>query len=96
MANVKKDDLQALPWLMCGSVPPTDDKWFSKEERSFAKGLFSRLGTTDLDGQLRHLEQYAVLAEQAETEARDRRNRLTKAYVTTGLCAGLCLGIMLL
>jgi len=96
VANLRKDDLQALPWLMRGDLRTVDEECFSKEERSFVRGLFSRLGMTDMDGQLRHLEHYVTLAEREENEARDRRLRLSKAYVTTGLCAGLCLGIMLL
>ena len=92
--KVKKDDLKALPWIQCD--PSLASANWREEEKIFATGLFSRLGMTDLDGQLRHIERYILLAEQEEREACERCKRLSKAYVTTGLCAGLCIGILLL
>ncbi len=96
LSNIKKDDLQALSWLTDDDTPTMDEGCFRKEERLFAQGLFSRLGMTDLDGQLKHLEHYAMLADQEETAAHERCERLSRVYVTMGLCAGLCLGIVLL
>jgi len=96
---VDRRDLTALGWLadydadknsLC--EPPA----VSEEERDFVQSLFSELGTTDLEGQLRHLEQHIDEALARAQIARDIYDRRAKAYTTTGICAGLCIGLLMI
>ncbi len=97
MAAIKTDDLSALFWLP--SYIQTGDygeclQTSKKEAQRFADSFFSKLGTTDLDGQLRHIEHHARLAKEALDGAHERYRQCAKAYVTTGVSAGLCLGLL--
>ncbi len=97
-AAVNTDDLQALPWL---SEFAKDDaalrcpSALSKEEQPFAEGFFAGLGITDLEGQLRHVEWYIQRAEEEVEKAKDTFYARAKAYTTTGICSGLCIGLLL-
>ncbi len=66
------------------------------EERSFAVSFFSFLGTTDLEGQLVHIERSAAKARENLQTATERRKRLAGVYAMTGVCAGLCSGLVML
>ncbi len=58
--------------------------------------LGSRLGTTDSEGQLTHLEHYRALFERQLAEARSDAEQKTKLYKTLGLFVGVSAAIMLL
>ncbi len=99
LSAMPKDDLRELVWLRRyaanadGFAIPDG---LSREEREFALGVFPTLGTTDLTGQLAHLEECACRAAELKEQARARAERSARAYASTGICAGLCIGLLLL
>lgn len=96
---MKKEDLTALRWLDEFHGERTDlscPLQVEDEERQFAQSFFDRLGTTDLDGQLQHIEVHLQQACEAHQAARSRYDRCGKAYIATGVCIGLCLGLLLI
>ncbi len=60
--------------------------------QSFAAGL----GASDAPGQLRHIDLYAALAEQALREAREERDKRGRLYICLGLFGGLTGCLLLL
>lgn len=94
---MSKEDLGALPWLM--SFETSKDMrcpdFGSKEEAVFGRAVFAQLGTTDLDGQLAHLAACERLAREKKEEAHERVRRLSRVYASTGVCAGMGLGLLL-
>ncbi len=68
----------------------------SADEAEFAKGFFGFIGASDLDGQLAHIAQYTERAKEQLEAASDRRQRLARVYLSTAMCAGLCIGIVML
>jgi len=60
--------------------------------QSFAAGL----GASDASGQLRHIDLYAAMVEQALKEAREERDRRGRLYICLGLFGGLTVCLLLL
>lgn len=98
LCTVDRSDLQALGWLSeyDGGETLVLPQTLKNSERAFAVGFFAPLGTTDLEGQLAHIEQYLERALQAEREARATYKQRGKAYVMTGISVGLCVGLALI
>lgn len=65
-------------------------------ERCFAESFFAPLGTTDLEGQLLHIEQFVIRASEAVRAADSAYASRAKAYMMTGICVGACIGLALL
>lgn len=99
LRTVDKTELDALSWLSEYEhegetlVLP---RALDERERAFAMSFFAPLGTTDLEGQLMHIEQHIDRAEQAQADACAVYKRCAKAYVMTGVCVGLCIGLALI
>jgi len=96
-ASVHKADLTALGWLTAfdENTPLCCPSGLSGEEKTFAESFFSGLGITDLDGQLRHIEWHLQKAQDEVLAADEQCVQRTKAYTTTGICVGLCVGFLL-
>ena len=98
LAAVDRTGLDELKWL--SEYSPEDVSLrtptaLSKEEKAFADSFFAGLGVTDLDGQLRHIAWHIERAEEQVAAARETYVHRAKAYTTTGICAGLCFGLLL-
>lgn len=98
-AALDKRRYPALNWLSefsCATVGMHPPHALSAEETAFADGFFGFVGVSDLDGQLAHIEQYTARAKERLDAATDRCQRLARVYLSTAVCAGLCVGIMIL
>lgn len=98
LAALPKEDLRALSWLsqFDGQSALSCPQGLQAEEQDFAAAFFEGLGVTDLEGQLEHMNQYAQRADEQYRTAREKYRRLGKAYAVTGVCAGLCAGLLLI
>ena len=99
MTLVETADLQSLSWL--SEWDPNDPvltlpSSLCDEEYAFARSLFDHLGKTDLDGQLTHFGLHVEEARARAAAAREQCQRRGKAYAVTGICAGLCVGLLLI
>ena len=99
LAALNKREFAALPWLsefgadLKGGVCP---QGLCDEERAFACEFFSHVGTSDLAGQLAHIEQYRERATALSALSSERRRRLSKVYLSTAVCFGISIGIMVI
>lgn len=99
LKDIPKDDLTELPWLRVfetDGAPLCCPVGLSAEESRFAQRVFQTLGTTDLDGQLQHLQVCIGDAAEQREAAHARAEQSAKAYTVTGICAGLCLALVLI
>ena len=98
-ARIYKDDLSALPWLAQYREPHGDlccPRDLNGAEQAFAASFFAVLGTADLEGLLSHIAQTRQQADERFLEASERRRRLASVYTSLGVCAGLCVGLIML
>lgn len=65
-------------------------------DRALYKSFAAGLGASDSAGQLRHLDLYAALVEQALKEAREEREKRGRLCICLGLFGGLTLCLLLL
>lgn len=99
IGGIDHDGLQPLLWLSeytSTDMPVGCPKTICEEERAFSQMVFGALGTTDLDGQLLHIEHCSARAEEMLEQAVAHRRKCEKAYTATGVCGGLCVGLLLL
>lgn len=97
--TMRREELKALGWLAEYDDPREELRCPARlavEERAFAGSFFAFLGASDLEGQLAHIERHRQRAQEAADAASERAKRLSGAYAMTGVCAGLCVGLMLL
>ena len=97
LSTVDREGVEALTWLseFDPSAPLHCPHSGCREEQAFLDSFFSGLGTTDLDGQLHHLAWHLQKAQEEVMRAHERYAEHAKAYTTTGICAGLCVGFLL-
>lgn len=97
-ATVDRAGLEALRWLdeyAAADATLHRPRSLCKEEYAFADSFFAGLGVTDLDGQLEHIAWHIQRAEEELAAARESYLSRAKAYTTTGICAGLCVGLLM-
>lgn len=98
LAALNPKDYVMLGWLCpydataCGICPSA----LCEEEENFAREFFPFLGTSDLAGQLSHIEQFTERAKALLAQSGERRQRLSKVYVSTAVCLGISAGVMML
>ena len=66
-----------------------------RQDTELLTAFGERLGTTDLEGQLSHLELYRTLFAKQETKAEDDIGKKSKLYKAMGLFVGVSAAIML-
>lgn len=98
LADLKQEDFRSLVWLSefrstTGIECPAG---LCAQERPFAESFFAFVGTSDLEGQLMHITQYTERAKELLAAVSERRERLSKVYVSTAVCAGISTAIMML
>ncbi len=99
IGRIDRDGLQPLAWLSeftSEQTPVGCPLTLCDEEQAFAHMVFSALGTTDLDGQLLHIKHCSDRANELLEQAVVHRRKYEKAYTATGVCGGLCVGLLLL
>lgn len=98
LAALRQEDFRPLMWLSeFGSATGMDcPKSLCAQERSFAESFFAFVGTSDLEGQLTHTLQYTERAKEMLATVSERRERLSKVYLSTAVCAGISTAIMML
>ncbi len=82
-------------WKECVSDFPKKYR-LSKRDYSLLEKLGSGLGTTDIEGQLEHIEYFRALFERQLGEAREDVARKSKLYQTLGLFIGVSAALMIL
>lgn len=98
LAAVDRTGLEPLGWLdeyTASDASPHLPQTIDKTEKAFAESFFAGLGVTDLDGQLAHIAWHIERAEEQVTAACEKYTARAKACTTSGICAGLCLGLLL-
>lgn len=98
IASADRQTLRPLVWLseFDGEAPLLCcPRGLCREERAFAEVFFSFLGTSDLDGQLAHIEHCCQRARELLQTATERRGRLSGVYTVMGVCAGACAGLVM-
>ena len=98
LAQADRKQYKSLEWLQ--EFDGKTDRYIpcrlSAGERAYADGFFSFIGTSDLQGQLAHILQHTERAKERLRTATERRQRLARVYLSTAMCAGLCIGIVML
>ncbi len=99
LRTVDRTGLESLVWLSEWdhdggrlAVPQT----VAASEKGFVHDFFASLGTTDLEGQLMHIEQFEERASRALADADVAFASRAKPYLMTGVCVGACVGLCLL
>jgi stage III sporulation protein AB len=67
---------------------------FNKEDKALLKDFFSQLGTTDVEGQLSHIELYKEFFSEHYERAKSDIEKKSKLYRMSGLFAGLAFVVM--
>lgn len=98
LVALDREEYRALAWLSEFEAVSTSHfpKTLCPQERDFAQGFFAFVGTSDLEGQLAHIAQYTEQARERLTQVGERRQRLSKVYLSTAVCAGISTAIMML
>ncbi len=98
LAALDREEYRALAWLSEFEAvsSPRFPKALCPQERDFAQGFFAFVGTSDLEGQLAHIARYTEQARERLTQVSERRQRLSKVYLSTAVCAGISTAIMML
>lgn len=87
------DDVFATQWkTLVHSYEKSLDKSDVKLLISFAENL----GTTDVDGEISHIEMYIDLLNSSVQDAQNNINQKSKLYRTLGLSSGILVSILLL
>ena len=97
--RIYKEDLSALAWLKeytCQDGELCCPSGLRGTEQHVAASFFALLGTSDLDGQLSHIAQTRDKVIELVQAATERRRRLSSVYMSLGVCAGLCVGLIML
>ena len=82
-------------WQDCISKLPRR-RSLTKRDTELLLELGSRLGTTDTEGQLSHIELYETMFAKQQAQAEDDIIQKTKLYKTLGLFAGVSAALMLI
>lgn len=66
-----------------------------QEDRELYRGFAAGLGASDVPGQLRHIDLYAAMVDQALAGAREERDKRGRLYICLGLFGGLTACLLL-
>lgn len=97
-ASLDKKHYRALAWLSeydGVSQGVGCPQGLCAEERAFAESFFAFVGTSDLEGQLAHIAQYGERAKDTLARVAEKRQRLSKVYISTAVCIGLSAAIVM-
>lgn len=75
-------------------IPVIDTLPFQKEDKSMLKDFFSRLGTTDVEGQISHIKLYTDFFNEQYDNAKEEIKRKSKLYQMLGFFIGLAFVVM--
>lgn len=80
----------------CDAVKRLHAQWrFSARDRKLLEAFGMRLGTTDTQGQLAHIELYRTLFQKQLTQAKEELAQKARLYQTLGLFAGVAAALTL-
>lgn len=68
---------------------------FHKDDKKLLKRFFANLGTTDIEGQLSHIELYTRLFDEQYRTAKSEIEKKSKLYKMSGLFSGLAFVVIL-
>ena len=66
------------------------------EDKALIAGFLNGLGSSDVEGQLAHCNLYQVRIENNLREAENRKNSLSRLYLSLGVLAGIAVAIVCL